>query len=314
MPSHTVEEIVKQLRAGRMSLEDATARIRNIFVREGRSPQAAFDEAQRTVIGSLPQPAVGQASLPGGPGPTPLTPPGPPGDPFLDEIWRTLRPPSTRKEGEVIWEQEYPTFSDDAPYGAGPGGAGPGGGGVQPSPGISFGGIPEDATRLLSEDFTGREELFSRYLAGLGQAVPAIARHLIQRRGNPLSAQFLLSQLSPTVGQVPEDFTEFLGTNPQRFTAGQYQQAFQGLAPLFQQGAQLTERQGLALEELATIDQRTLTQPVARNLISQSFLAGVPPVLRRAAGTYLNRAFDQYRSQNPAGDLFADFVKRGFRL
>jgi hypothetical protein len=66
--------------------------------------------------------------------------------------------------------------------------------------------------------------------------------------------------------------------------------------------------------ELRGTSEDTGQATFARNMIKQAMLAGVPGTLRYGADRALTRRFDKWRGQNPLGDLFQEFINRGYKF
>ena len=152
----------------------------------------------------------------------------------------------------------------------------------------------------------GRRGTFGEALygsPGYTQSSP-IARGILERQFDPLSAQYALTQAG---GGTPQTFGAYLGGQPQPFTPGSWRSALEATQPLFAEGATLSPIQ----EDFRS---RLEDDEVARNIISQSMLAGASPLAGGFLPDIVTRRGIALRGQQPDVSLFQQYLDRGFSL
>jgi hypothetical protein len=312
-----IADIVRRMRAG-LATETASILIQQIYVEElGLSPQNARALAIRT-LGPPPGPTggeIGQQMFGGG---APF-PGGPPGG---DVGWPWLN----GDEDEVpVNGDEVPFFGGEVPF---PGGEVPANGDEEPLPidpipvEVNPVPIPEDpdpyedfvfppglSDETLSEDWRGRQELFSRYMAALPTSLAPFAKRVFTNRFAPLEAQWGMG--SPGEGG---NFADYLRGNPM-FDPQAFGQSVQAIGSMWDTARDdLSPAQETLIEQLRAQSETTGRADFARNVMSQGMLAGISPFLRRKAAEVLQNRFSRWRGANPFGDIFGAYIKKGYKL
>ena len=190
----------------------------------------------------------------------------------------------------------------------------------------------ESRTRQSRAYVYGREADVGTF----GRFLPDLARSVIQRRFDPLSAQYALATAPVGLGGAGGAFGTFqdyltgttpytygstdqgaygYGTRPmgvysmpQPYSAAQWQHRLAGLnIPGPGQDVGAWARQDPMVEDWL----EALTASEARNIITQSQLAGLNPMAARALEPGLQRAFSVWERQNPTAgpaQMFIDYV------
>ena len=187
------------------------------------------------------------------------------------------------------------------------------------------------ASRGYVYDRAADTSAFSRFMNPL-------ARSVIQRQADPLSAQYLLAAAPTQLGGVPGQigsFQDFIsGGTPVAYGAGAYGARtddqisagpFGTYRSPFTRGQwenRLSQLNLPASGDLSTLGAdaqdflAALSQDEARNMISQASLAGLNPITQRSLQPGLNRAFAAWEQANPtagAGQILSDYVRGGMQ-
>lgn len=167
----------------------------------------------------------------------------------------------------------------------------------------------------LSATRWGRGKIFDRFLA----AQPAFqfqtpgAQRAMQQRFDPLSASFILQGLTNESGTPRlDDFRAFLQDDPSDVPAENFLEQFRLIAPAFDPEAQ---RSGtLSAQQEAVFDYLNLADPdpdeVASNLIAQSIMGGMHPILARMIPNIISRRIAAFRNEDLTTPAFQEFVNR----
>jgi len=187
------------------------------------------------------------------------------------------------------------------------------------------------ASRGYVYDRAADTSAFSRFMNPL-------ARSVIQRQADPLSAQYLLAAAPTQLGGAPSQvgsFQDFIsGGTPLAYGAGAYgtrtpEQISAGPFGTYrspftrgQWESRLSQLNLPASGDLSTLGAdaqdflAALSQDEARNMISQASLAGLNPITQRSLQPGLNRAFAAWEQANPtagAGQILSDYVRGGMQ-
>ena len=195
------------------------------------------------------------------------------------------------------------------------------GGGSTDMDGNPITGTPEEQRNLFRSgmsEFPGdRQNLFQQFQAASPhiQTLNPMFRSLIGRLGNPASAQYQLNTFSNPQGTG--NFWDFLGEGGlNRFSNvdfGNQLQNLRGMGLLPGQGESLANY-GTRFEGDTAGQARFAAlndEDFVRNLIFQAGQSGLSPGLRGYARRGLSDSINRFRANDPAGNLFDEFNRRG---
>ena len=271
----SLEEILADLRAGRISLAVAIQEMTARYESFGDTPQSAAAAAANVMQAAGFQPPQATGSR----GPAPRFDPT-----------RAFAP----KEGEFIVPTPEPEFAPPpfpaltSPFADRPA--------FGTDPGQSF---LSDRSRSRE----GRGGIFNSFVASQFPDLPSRFQTAINQEGDPLSASFVLGRTQfPTTG--PTTFREFLAQNPTAFNRQGFTDSLDALAPLFDPEGILTDSQRIGRNFF-------LGSGGASNVIRQSFGSGFSPLFSDAVDRFVTNSIRRFRDVNPgAGDdeLFGTFL------
>jgi hypothetical protein len=169
---------------------------------------------------------------------------------------------------------------------------------------------PVDAFRSqLSGSSAGRGNIFRQLTAGTSPFLSPT----INNAYDPLEAMFTLQQLAGGFHGIEEGAP---GTNFRTFLQNQGQGSIPGspasnmFRTLFSTINNLSGGDAGIGQEYFQVDPSS-GYSGGRGLVTQAGLSGVNPFLRGLAENRINRNIDQWRQQDPTGNLFDEYIRRG---